>query len=553
MKSKLLADPWATITVLLLIGLVFLVLYPQLWIARESLSSPAGTGISNYIRFFTDQRFLEPLRNSVWTSALAMFFAALIAVPLAYFLAKHDVPFKTGILSLITMSAVSPPFLGAYAWVILLGRFGILSELLRSWGMPFKTIVGPQGIVWVEAWITFPLIFLLVYDSLVSIDPSLEEAAMSVGANRRQTAMSVSLPLAVPGILTGCYLSLMAAFADFGTPMIIGGGFPVLPVLVYGEFLSEVGGDLRMASTSSVVMVAVSTAVLLFQRYLVVRRTYASITSPRRAVPVRSSRLGTGLMMLWAVVVLAISFTPHIVVLITSFLKWNFGILTSTLTLANYRRLASQSLLPIPMSFFLAGTATILDVLVGTLIAYIIVRKRYRLLSPALNGLVMVPYIIPGTVLGIGLIIAFNTKPLLLTGTWVILCLAYFIRKLPFAAKAAESALYQVHPTLEEAALSVGATPIRAFKDVVAPLILPGIITGGTMAFLMNITEISSTVILYSAPWITMTVVIFVNATMAGSDFGVASAMTVVLMASVYIPLYLMNRFGRGKAVQVAG
>ncbi|MBC7083335.1 MAG: iron ABC transporter permease [Firmicutes bacterium] len=551
MRSKLLTDPWVLISVLLLVGLAFLVVYPQLWIARESVSSPTGAGIGNYIRFFTDQKFLQALWNSVWTSLLAMAFAALIAVPLAYVLAKYEVPFKAGILSLVTMSSISPPFLGACAWVILLGRFGILSELLRSWGIPFTTIVGPRGIVWVEAWITFPLIFLLVYDSLVSIDPSLEEASMSVGANRRQTALSVSLPLALPGILTGCYLSLMAAFADFGTPMIIGGGFPVLPVLVYGEFLSEVGGDLRMASTSSIVMVAVSTAVLLLQRYLVARKTYASITSPRRATPARASRLGTALITLWAFLVLVISFTPHLVVLVTSFLKWSFGIVTSTFTLANYKRLASQSLLPIPMSFFLAGLATLLDVLVGTAVAYVIVRKKYRFLSPALNSVVMIPYIIPGTVLGIGLIIAFNTKPLLLTGTWMILCLAYFIRKLPFAAKAAESALYQVHPSLEEAALSVGATPLRTFKDVVAPMILPGIVTGGTMAFLMNITEISSTVILYSAPWITMTVVIFVNATMAGSDFGVASAMTVVLMASVYIPLYLVNRFGRGKGVQV--
>jgi len=155
---------------------------------------------------------------------------------------------------------------------------------------------------------------------------------------------------------------------------------------------------------------------------------------------------------------------------------------------------------------------------------------------------VMAPYLVPGTVLAAGLIVAFNRPPLLLTGTGTILVLAYVIRKLPYAMKAAEAGLHQVHPSLEEAALAAGASPARAFRDVTLPLIRPSLVSGGTLTFLMSITELSATILLYGAAWTTMSVVIFQSALGLGGDFGLAASMAVAMMVSIYVPLYLVRR-----------
>jgi iron(III) transport system permease protein len=162
----------------------------------------------------------------------------------------------------------------------------------------------------------------------------------------------------------------------------------------------------------------------------------------------------------------------------------------------------------------------------------------------------MVPYLVPGTVLAVGLIVAFNRPPLLLTGTGGILVLAYVIRKLPYAMKAAEAALHQVHPSVEEAAASVGASPARVFRDVTLRSIAPSLVSGGTLTFLMTITELSSTILLYSAAWTTMSVVIFQAALGLGGQFGLAASTAVALMASVYLPLYFVRRrFSAGMGV----
>jgi iron(III) transport system permease protein len=164
-----------------------------------------------------------------------------------------------------------------------------------------------------------------------------------------------------------------------------------------------------------------------------------------------------------------------------------------------------------------------------------------------LNGIVMMPYVIPGTVIGIGLILALNTPPLVLTGTWTILALAYFIRNLPYMVKSAEAVLFQIHPALEEAAISLGATPLRSFLHATLPLMASGLVSGATLAFLHSMTELSSTIVLYRPPWKPMTAVIFENTITLGADFGVAAAMTVLLMVILYGPLWIITQKTRGQ------
>lgn len=529
--------------------LLALVVAPQLWLLRASLLAADGTPtLANLSRFFGEPRTLGALRNSVLLSLLVCALSLLVAVPLAFVHARYALPGRGAVHTLAAMATVTPPFLGAYVWVMLLGWGGVLAGALRRAGIPFDSIVGFWGIVWVGTWSMVGLVFLFAHDAFAKMDPSLEEAAMSVGASRRRAYLRVTLPMATPALLTVGYLVLMAAFTDFGTPKIIGGDVEALPVLVYNAFLGEVATRPAMASTASLVMVALSTLALMAQRWLLTRRSYA-LAGPGRAPRLPLGRGATAAVMAWTAAVFLLVFTPHLVVTTLSVFTWTMDVPRLPLTLANYAALGGRSFAPVLVSYVLATAATAATVVVGLVVAYVVVRRAFLVLGPGLNALVMLPYLVPGTVLAVGLIVAFSRPPLALTGTGAILALAYFIRKLPYTTKAAEAALYQVHPSLEEAALSVGATPGRAFRDVTLRLILPAVASGATVAFLASLTELSATIMLYSAAWTTMTVVIFQAAQGMGGQFGVASAMAVVMMVSIYVPLYLVRRRYRVDAV----
>jgi iron(III) transport system permease protein len=495
----------------------------------------------NYISFFQENKYITAIANSLIVSVSATLLASILAIPLACLLAKYEVPGKTTLITLITMASISPPFLGAYAWRLLLGRQGILT---RFFNLNF-TIVGLHGVIWVIAWLVFPLIFLLTYEAFVALDPSLREVSLSLGADKRKTFRRIEIPLALPGVITGLYIAMMTAFTDFGTPYIISLNLNVLPVLVYREYMNEVGSNFPIASTGSVIMLIISSFMLFGQRLYLARKSFASLKA-QRPIFLQPTKKGTVLILTLASVLLLVAFIPHITVLITSFLKWISGIVQPEFTVENFIRMFKRESNSIYVSFFLGTTATLLDVLFGVGVANIIARKRYPVVSDVINLLVMVPYLIPGTVLAIGLVLLYNTPPVVLTGTWVILVLSYFIRKLPFSVKSAEAALYQIHPSLEEAAQSLGARPIRSFWDVTVRMMIGSVVSGALLSFLHVMTETSSTIILYRPPWKPMTMVIFENATLGGAEFGVASAMTTLLMVLLYVPVYIVTRYTRG-------
>lgn len=536
-------DPWRWAGLALGLVLAAVIVGPQLGLLRSSVLSADGSRLTlaHFARFFTSVRYRQGLANSALVALASTALALLVGVPLAFVRARYRLPGRTATLTLATMATVSPPFLGAYVWMMLLGWSGVLTRALRAAGIPFGSIMGFHGIVWVTVWASVGLVFLFAHDAFAGMDPSLEEAAMSVGASPLRAALSISLPLAAPALTTAAYLVLMAVLTDFGTPKIIGGDVQVLPVLVYHDFLAEVSGSPSMAATASLALLALSTVLLLLQRWFLARRGHA-VAGPRRILPRALPRWAAALVTAWTAAVFLLVFVPHLAVLALSFATWRAGVPGLPPTLANYSALIERSARPVLTSYVLSGAATALAVGAGAVLAFVVVRRSYRVLSPALSALVMAPYLIPGTVLAAGLIVAFNAPPLLLTGTGAILVVAYVVRKLPYAMKSAEAGLHQVHPSLEEAALSLGATPARAFRDVTAPLIRPSLVSGGTLTFLMTVTELSSTILLYSAAWTTMSVVIFQAALGLGGNFGLAASTSVAMMVSVYVPLYFVRR-----------
>ena len=548
--GRSLRDPWILFAFLCLALSVGLIIIPQFSIFLSSAKGADGSfSLENYQAFLTGYRYRVAFFNSIKVTLLTTLFATLAAVPLAWLLARFRFRGRDAVVTLITMATASPPFLGAYAWIILLGRYGAVNKAIKALTgiQPTWSFYGGKAVIWVITWMVFPLIFLMTFDSFSDEDVFHKEAAMSLGANPLKSFFHVELPLAMPGILTGMLMAALAAFADFGTPAIIGGEFPLLPTAVYNEFVSEVGGNMGMASTVGIVMIIMSTVLLYAQRTILAKKTYAAVSVKRYSL-VKPGK-GTAIIIgIYITAVLAMSFLPHVTLLIVSFMEWKYGVLMGNFTLANYEKLFAQQLTPIWMTFALGLTATFLTFIFGIGIAYLIVRKRYKVISSFINSIIMIPYVIPGTVLAVGFIMAFNKKPLLLTGTWIILVLSYFIRKLPYSVKSAEASLYSVHRALEEAAMSSGAKPLRSFKDITFPLMIGGVISGATLSFLQIMTELSSTIILYRPPYVTMPVVIFENTMSSGADFGIAASMGVLLMLFVYVPLLLVNKVTRVKA-----
>jgi iron(III) transport system permease protein len=512
----------------------------------EAIDPEPRWTLGNFGAFLNEPAARTALINSLIVTLMSTALAGVIGVSLAWMIAKFDIYGREGLVVLVTMAAVSPPFLGAYAWRMLLGSSGILTQAL---GLDW-TIIGLHGVIWVTAWHVFPLVFLLAYDAFTGSDAALGEAAESLGASPLRRVFTVDLPLALPGALTGLYMALIAAFADFGTPKIISLDLKLMPTLVYDEFLSEAGANPSMASAGALLMVLISTGFLGAYRAYLSFGTYATV-SARRLSPKKPTTLVHGLILAFAAFILIMAFVPHLTVLITSFMEWRSGVVFPVLTLANYRTMFANELMPVLISLSLATVSTTASIVLGIGIAYVLVRKRYPVIGPLLNGIVMMPYVIPGTVIGIGLILALNTPPIVLTGTWAILCLSFFIRNLPYAVKSSEAVLFQIHPALEEAAVSLGATPMRSFMHATLPLMASGLVSGATLAFLHGMTELSSTIVLYRPPWKPMTAVIFENTITLGADFGIAAAMTVLLMVILYGPLWLITQKTRGQMARV--
>lgn len=513
---------------LLLLG--FLV-YPTFRLAA------AGLGGTTYLReFFQKAYYYRALFNSVWLSVAATLGSVLIGVPLAVLTVRYDVPGKGFVRAAALLSLLSPPFIGAYAWVILLGRSGVLTRLLGLHGF---SIYGAGGVLLVFILHHFAYPFFLTAAALGRIDPALEEAAETLGATPLRRLFTVTLPLALPSILAGALLVFTTTLADFGTPMLIGEGLRTLPVLAYSEYLSELGGSPGMASVSSMLMLAVALSALALQTWAVGGRSYAMQAVARP----KAGRLSGGRK--WAAAVLAwlpaaAAALPQATVLVASCLRSRGAQITGELTLENYRLLTSRMAGPIWNTLGFSVTAALIMLAGGLLIGYLLVR-RPGLSAHLVDGLLIFAQILPGTVLGIGLLVAYGKPPLLLSGTAAVLIIAYVVRRIAFTVRAAAAGLRQLSPTLEEASLTLGAPPARTFLRITVPLMLPAAISGALLSWVSTLTELSATIMLYTGRTATVSIQIY-NQVLTDS-FGTAAALGSVLTLLTLLSLGVLRRF----------
>jgi len=532
---------WNIILVAIFVILFFAVLYPILYIFKASFINPetGAFSLKSYATFLHYPYYLRCLRNSLFVSTLSTVLALAIGIPFAFFLSRYRIPGKNLIRTLGTLPLILPTFIGAEAWLILLGRNGLFAKIFHGIGIEIPSIYGWKGIVLVFTLQFFPFVFLMVSAALNAIDRSLEEAATNLGAGRLRVFFTVTLPVVTPAILSGALVVFYLCIENFGVPVLIGEDYKVLSVQAYNEFISELGGNPSMAGALSMILLAITLGLTIFQKYWVERKNY-TMTSLNPLEVKRLKTLPTFLIWLFCAGVVFVALFPFAVVLVSSITKTQGPVMYfGQFSLDNFIRAFTIAPRPIFNSFFLATAATLIGIVFGIVVSYLLVRKRGAV-SYLLDILVMLPLAIAGTVQGIALAATYNKGIIVLTGTWMILVLAYFIRKAPYSIKTTSSLLQQIDPSIEEASINLGVPPVRSFVRVVLPIMLPGIIAGAIIMWVTTLAELSTTIVLYYGPWATMTVEIFQR--IGSGDFGPASAYATILIISVLIPLFILNR-----------
>lgn len=543
--SKPRLDFWFWVKVMVILAMVVFLLYPFSSLITRSFFSKKAEGLTlyNYERFFSRPYYYNALKNTAVVTIAATITCTLIGVPMAYLMTRYNVWGKKMFYIFIVMALMSPPFIGAYSWILLFGRAGFVTKLIASIGISMPTIYGQGGIVLVFTFHLFPYVYLYVSGALTSIDSSLEEAGENLGASKLRRLFTVTLPVVLPSILAGAVMVFMTALADFGTPMLIGEGYTVLPVLVYNEYMSELGGNANMASALSVIIVACSLSVLFIQKFFIARRNYV-MTALRPPKEIQLRGFKRFLVTLPVAVVALIGLLPQITVVVTSFIKTDFTGFVGGFTLDNYKTIASRLGHNIFNTYYFSVVAIAFIVVLGMLISYILVRKRGKVAN-LIDTLVMFPYVIPGSVLGVCLIVAFNRKPIILTGTAAIMIISYVVRKLPYTVRSGSAFLYQTDPSIEEASISLGVSPMKTFFTVMARLMLPGILSGAVLSWITCINELSSSIMLYAGGTSTIAVAIY-QEVMRMSD-GTAAALASILTLTTIASLLIFLRVSKGK------
>ncbi|MDY6084785.1 MAG: iron ABC transporter permease [Dialister sp.] len=538
MKSKF--TVWHLISLLCLCAFGLFIMYPLFLILYKSVISgdTGGLSLQYFSRFFAKKFYWGTVINSLQVTLVSTLLSAAIGLPMAYLMQSVKIRGSVFLNVLIVISYLSPPFIGAYAWIQLLGRNGVVTQFLNGLlGVKLAGVYGFAGIVLVFTLQSFPLVYIYVSGALKNLDNSLNEAAESLGCSRAGRIWKIIVPLVMPTLLASSMLVFMRVFSDFGTPMLIGEGFKTLPVLIYNQFMSEVGGDDGFAAAICCIVIVLTIGMFFVQRFFASRNTYAmTALKPMAAEKAKGLRNILAHGIVYGIVLLAA--LPQIVVIYTSFLATNGGqVFTGGYALTSYEAtILSKDSSVIWHTYGLGLCAIVIILFVGVCIAYLSVRKK-NMLNSILDVVTMFPFIIPGSVLGISFVFAFNKSPLILTGTALIMIISFVVRRMPYTVRSSAAVLGNISPSVEEAAISLGASDMTTFRKITVPMMAPGVLSGAIMSWVTIISELSSSIILYTNSTQTLSVSIYTE--VIRGNYGNASAYATILTVTSIVSLLI--------------
>jgi len=461
------------------------------------------------------------LRLGVSTATISTILGFLIA----FLVERTSFRQKKLVTTLATMPVISPPFSLSLSIILLFGNNGLISKQLLN--MQNTSIYGLGGLTLVQTISMFPIAYLTISGVLRQIDSTVEDASLDLSATRWQTFKSITFPLTVPGILSAWMLVFTNSLADFANPLLLSGNLRVLSTEAYMMVTGRMN-DLGGGAVLSFMLLLPTVTAFMVQRFWVSRKSFVTVTgkpsttlTELTTTPVRNILAG----ITWAV--LGFILMLYLTIVAGCFVR-NWGI-DYTFTLENWKAIP-DSWDSLTSTVLLALISAPLAGLIAMVAAMLLVRKKFpgkRLLEV----LMMTPYAIPGTLIGIAYVIAFNKQPLLLVGTGAIIVINYVIRELPVGLENGITALHQIDPSIEEAAQDLGADVPTVFKTIVLPLVRPAFLSSMSYTFVRSMTAVSAIIFLISAKWYHLTIKILSYS--ENLRFGLASVLCTVLIIIV--------------------
>ncbi len=534
--------------VLTALTLVVLMALPLGWLLHVSVSGEQGPTLRHYLAVFAE----PPLQRALWNTVVLAFWVGLAALalgaPLAWLTARTDLPAAGLVRALVLASFVTPPFLGAFAWVMLAGpNAGLLNRAWRALTgaeQGLLDIFSMPGLVFVVAIYTFPYVYIMMTNTLGLIASDLEEAAAMLGAGRLHVAATITLPLVAPAILSGFILAVLQALALFGSPAILAlpAGFHTVTTQIWAFF--HFPPRVEMAAAFSMPLLLATALLLQLQKRLLGRRGYAALGGKggqRRAIPLGVWRWPAFLAVL-AVMACSI-FLPYGVLARAAFsrawaqpLTWeNFTLANWTFTFLEYSATRGAVLNTLELGVMTATAGAVL----AALLAYV-VNRRLVAGHQVLGFLALAPVVIPGVVLAVGLFIAYTRPPFVLYGTLGILFVAYLTKEMPVGYSQSDATFKGIHPELEEAGRILGAGRLRVLGEITAPLARSGIIATWCFIFIGVIRELSASIILFTPATRVMSVVIF--DLKEEGQFGAIAVLGLFMLLMTFATVALMQK-----------
>ena len=532
-------DPLLTFTIIFtMVSLIVFAVIPLVKVLIQSFISYEGTvSFDAYLRAFTSEENFKALSHSLTLGAASGILSTAIGFLFAYSAAYVHMRWKRLFNLIAMLPIVSPPFAIALSIILLFGSRGLISYTLL--GLQDVNIYGFRGLLFAQTLSYFPIAYLLLNGVLGSIDPSIEEAARNMGASRGKTFLHVTLPLCLPGIANAFLLVFIKSVADFGNPITIGGNYQTLATQIYYQAIGNY--DMQGGAAVAILLLLISIGLFALSKLWVEKKTFVTITGKAArgrvlidekhiAVPINAGCYFISFIVIGL----------YILIPLVSFVKlWGINY---TFTLEHYRYAFGIGMKSLRDSTLMAALATPVTGILAMVIAFLTVRKRF-VGRKAMELISMLGMTVPGTVMGIGYVLSFNTPPLVLTGTMLIIVLSYVFRYLPVGVQSGVTSLKQIDPSIEEAAADLGANSFTTFTTVTLPLIKTAFFGGLVYTFVKSMTSISAVIFLVSARYKLLTVSILDQ--VDSGKFGVASALSTMLIVVVYIAIAILYRLIR--------
>lgn len=532
--SKFFRDPAMGYIILgLFIMVGIFVAYPLFEAVRLTFLMDGSFSMNTWVSILTSRQYLSALWGSVKLGMLTATFSTLIGFIFAFVINRTAIKGKRFLGTMGLLPVISPPFSLSLSLILLFGSNGLITKQIL--GLKDFTIYGLGGLTAVQTIGMFPIAFLTMSGVLQAIDSTLEEASLDLNGSRWKTFSRITFPLAIPGVLSSWLLVFTNSLADFANPLLLAGSYRVLSVEAYIEVTGR--NRLGHGAALSILLLLPSVTAFLVQRYWVSRKSYVTVTGkPSARLSDLVSRpvkyLLVAFISLFIVFILGLYGT-----IVAGCFVANWGI-DYSFTLKNITEALQRGRDAILDTFTLSAIATPIAGLIAMMAALVIVRKKFAG-KRVLEGLILAPFAIPGTLIGIAYILAFDEPPLILIGTGAIIVLNYIIRELPVGVEGGVATLRQIDPAIEEAAQDLGADSTTVFRTIVLPLIRPAFISGMSYTFVRSMTAVSAIIFLISAQWYHMTVLIYNFS--ESIRFGLASVLSTVLIIIVFATFGLMR------------